>query len=410
MPAKSTSKSKRAAPAKAKRPVQKSRVVTSKKKSRLSALLASKVGMLIAAIIIGGAGVYLLKLSNAQTPLPPDNPGRGLYYSKMHSSPNIHGPCGDDFLDVTHGQSAVHSQACIHQDPGPVGVDVRARAQQIDAQLAAQVQYDKQHPDNPNVEPSNAGSDQVIANDLYAGTLSNVSGNHWPCVDTTTGYRIKLLYVYKAGNSDRIGGLRDNFESIARRVNAVMYDSSQQNGGQGRQYKFIHNADCTHLLISDVAVSGDMGDYSNIVNQLRAKGYNNGYIKYMAWVDSDTGCGQGSVYSDTRPTQDNPNNSGNSFALVWRGCWNYAEPHELMHTLGAVEPSAPYGTAGYHCYDQHDVMCYNDGTHSMTLRCTSTASYSRYDCGKDTYFNAATPSGWLATHWNTANSRFLTHY
>lgn len=393
----------------------KPRVVTNRKKqSKLAALLNSKLGLLCAGLLIGGIGMYLLSIGHADPALPKDNPARGLYYSTLHSKKDPKGPCGENFEDTSPGQSnKANSKACLHLDPGPEGVDVRVRAKQVEKQMAAQADYDKQHPQNPNTEPGAAAGDQIIANDLYGGTVSNVTGNPWPCFDTSRGGHVSLLYAYRSGNTNRLGGLRDNFEAISRRVNAITYNSSKQNGGDGRQVRFLHNADCSHLVIRAVPITGAMGDYNNVVGQLRAAGYSSTQAKFLVWVDADAGCGQGSVWADSRPTSDNYNNSGNMYALVWRGCWNYAEPHELMHTLGAVQTSAPYASPGYHCIDQHDVMCYNDGTRSpMIQRCDATVNYSRFDCGKDTYFNAATPKAgsWLSTHWNTANSRFLTRY
>ena len=44
--------------------------------------------------------------------------------------------------------------------------------------------------------------------------------------------------------------------------------------------------------------------------------------------------------------------------------------HEVLHTLGAVQPSAPHFSGGAHCYQLFDVMCYTprDGTSDGFLR------------------------------------------
>lgn len=406
MPAKSTTKSKRPAP--------KSRVVASKRQSRFQRYSSNKFLMLATVLVIGALGAYFIALSNADPALPANDAARGLYYSSTGERKVKNGPCKEDLNDTTNGQSQANIVSCTHPDPGPEGVDVRQRAKQIEKQLAAQVDYDKKNPPKNAGEPNQPQPITTTAYDVGAkGSLSDVTGNPWPCVDTSAGTpRIHALYVYKSGNSNRLSTLRDAFEGIARRTNAVMYNSSVASGS-ARQYRFAHGTSvCSNLAISPVAVTGDMSSFGNIINQLRAKGYNDPLTKYLAWVDTDTGCGQGTVKVDTQPGQSNANNYGNTFAVVWRPCWNYAEPHELMHTLGAVEADAPYSTAGYHCFDQHDVMCYNDGTHAMSQVCLSSVYIWRYDCKYNTYFNSGTPAAgsYLATHWNTANSRFLTHY
>jgi len=80
-----------------------------------------------------------------------------------------------------------------------------------------------------------------------------------------------------------------------------------------------------------------------------------------------------------------------------------------MHTMGGVQSSAPHGTAGEHCWDESDRMCYQDGSAGEVLAYPCLAANERlFDCNHDDYYNTNPPAGsYLATHWNTANNAFL---
>lgn len=396
-----------------KKPVKKtSRVVTGRmqKKSRLEQLLGSRRSMLVIALLFAGVGTYFLAFSGA-TPSP--NASRGLQYAGLKKI--ARGPCAGLYQDSAPTVTPDHkSKACVHPDPGPAGVDVQERAKKVDAELAALAQNEKDHP--PQAANPNNPQSTTAADVSYGGSLSAVNGNLQPCANAgaQNTYAIRLVYVYKAGNPNRFAAVNDGLRAIAHRVNGVMYYSSLQNGGDPRQIRFVTNDDCT-LQIGQNAISGDINDFGNIKKQLKAQGRTNPYHKFLVWVDGGTGCGIGDVYVDSRPGQENYNNLGGMFAVVWKGCWNYAEPHEVMHTLGTVQTSAPHATGGLHCWDLHDVMCYDDGSRNSTMRilCDSTVNVWRYDCGKNDYFNSRLPVGssnYLYNHWNVANSRFLVHY
>lgn len=91
--------------------------------------------------------------------------------------------------------------------------------------------------------------------------------------------------------------------------------------------------------------------------------------------------GEATIKHDRRKTIWNLNNNpgttyGPDYAVVYRVAWKeLTVPHEILHMMGAVNstgPSAyicpgcaentPHATAGSHCWDGLDVMCYSDGT------------------------------------------------
>lgn len=77
--------------------------------------------------------------------------------------------------------------------------------------------------------------------------------------------------------------------------------------------------------------------------------------------------------------------------------------HETLHILGAVAPYSPHGDGLAHCLDGKDLMCPQEGP------CPATDNIGRLDCGQDDYFNEnPAPGSYLATHWNVANSPYLT--
>lgn len=381
-----------------------------------------KIGGITFIALFAAFGTYsLLQSSAANNPRFAEDPARGITYKDIKLAEN--GPCADSGESISpsdnHERSPEHSQRgehavgpenakCFHPDGGPKGVDLRDRINQVDAMLEAQVSYDELNPAKdagetpppPLVPLENVG---------VPGSLSAVSPVNWPCIGTgVEGTRVVMMYVYPVGQKDRGATLRRSFESIARRTNAVYYNSGVASGG-ARQIRFHTNAQCK-LSIASVAISGDINSYSNILAQLRSKSYNSSVRKYMVQVDGGNAalCGLGDRYADDRPGPENYNNGGNTFAVTWKACWNYAEPHELTHMMGSVQNLAPGANGRGHCFEQNDVMCYNDGSGvALQTLCPNTVDIWRFDCNKDTYFRSSGATGWLASHWNVADNSFL---
>jgi hypothetical protein len=127
----------------------------------------------------------------------------------------------------------------------------------------------------------------------------------------------------------------------------------------------------------------------------------------MVFVDAQVYCGISSMEYDDSPGATNYSNLGPSYARIDRGCWSgEIAAHELMHTLGGVQMTAPNSDGNSHCNDGNDNMCNHSG-HPVQPVCTTNTS-AALDCNHNDYYNAKPPTGsYLATHWNVANSQFL---
>lgn len=349
--------------------------------------------------------------------LPPEDPARGLNYEGLQPGP-VDGPCEGLFeFRSEEGELA----GCTH-GPDPSAEDVDVRERRSLEQLAAAL-TDSKPGDKPPAPPV-------------------------PCIEEfngQTGFRVQAIYAYA---SDLPGGNRyaqsaPLIRRMAAEADQVFYESAKETGGR-RHVRFVTDGNC-QLAVEVVRLSptGD-DDFANTITQLQGRGYTRSDRKYLVWMDANPSdgftdyCGIGETWEDDDPDpQKNYNNghpkAGPMFARVDPGCWGgLVEAHELMHTLGGVQGSAPHasvgvdkktGSVGGHCTDEWDRMCYDDDgvedgwnrfvmsflkiERPMTYECDYSHD-ARFDCGHDDYYHTAPAKGsYLDTHWNTANSSFL---
>jgi len=232
-----------------------------------------------------------------------------------------------------------------------------------------------------------------------------------PCYgDGTSGSRVQAIYAVASDQTDRYAALIETFPTYAARTNAVFANSGQQ-AGQVTNLRWVHTPDCRldvlHVVLSP---TGD-DSFANTRSELMALGLNRSDRKYLVWVDAGVYCGIANVANDDRPGQENANNRGPTFGRVDAKCWgnvNAVEAHEIAHTLGAVQLSAPHSNGAWHCFDEYDRMCYNDGSGVAMQFFCSTSWEGLLDCRGDDYFNPTPQAGsYLAGHWNLYSSAFL---
>jgi hypothetical protein len=233
--------------------------------------------------------------------------------------------------------------------------------------------------------------------------------------DGTSGKRVQILYVREASQPDRLAQFRATFQDWAGQVDQAFLQDAQATGGY-RRVRFVHDTACVPTVTGVVVPAGSLTDFTRTFNALKSAGYNRTDRKYITYAETTAWCGLGGGgpgAGDEQPGSANRYNSGPDLATTGTGCWGWAPTgHELLHTLGAVLRGAPHATTNGHCWDDEDIMCYNDGgipnPPGDLVKVCAGAPENQIDCNHDDYFSTKPVSGgWLATHWNVANSQFL---
>jgi hypothetical protein len=367
----------------AKKSPTKKRKTPTKNNRQTSNLLRNPKVVLIFVYLFAVVGVYMLFQSFAQSPVAREHidkqfvevPERGLVWAGLKSG-KANTLC-DKLLEMvdSHGQTV----GCTHgPDPAPEGVNIKEPA-----------------------APLSTG--ETLGSYALSGTVT-CDG------DGMSGNRVQAIYVHASDVADRYDTYAASFQQWSANVDKTFMDSAAETGGT-RSVRWVHDAACNVAIArATVSTTGD-DNFSNMMSELKAQGYNRTDRKYLIWSDASVYCGIGTIsYSDTAASS-NVNNRGPSFGRVDTGCWGLnrgAEVHELMHNLGGVQLSAPHTTGGGHCVDENDRMCYADATGVVMSYICASAHEGLFDCGHDDYFSTNPASdSYLATHWNTANSSFL---
>jgi len=231
-----------------------------------------------------------------------------------------------------------------------------------------------------------------------------------------TDYYQHVLYARPATAPNRYATVKPQLQAIVRRMNAVLNEEALESGNRNADYK-VRCDTGGNIEVGQFITSAT--NFYAVASDAEAAGFNAPNADYTIFLDAPdrTSCGVGSYWPDERPTADNANNNpggdyGAGYAITYQGCWDSHTPmHENGHNQGAVGESAPYSTGdGGHCRDEEDVMCYSDGGSRDFGVFTRCPEKLRFDCGHDTYFDAAPePGEYLSDHWNigSAANRFV---
>ncbi len=326
------------------------------------------------------AGTFAIGASPASAaPTPKDDPAKGLKFGGLERA--TEGPCKGKFEVRAQAAAGRGGPArCSHgPDTAPDGIDVRVAR-----------------------EPETTAETALRPEPVTAAACTG---------DGSTGPRVQLIYANISGKADRYATYEASFQTWAAAMDDVFDRSAAETGGS-RRIRFVHDANCTPIIARTTLSVAAGNSFQTTVDELITNGFNRNDRKYMVWADANVYCGIGEMYMDDRAGQHNYNNTYSLISRVDNGCWGVVgrsvEAHELMHNLGGVQDTAPNATPYGHCTDESDRMCYPDGSGKpMTQDCVSSHE-NTFDCNHDDYFSTAPPAGsYLATHWNTANSAWL---
>lgn len=242
-----------------------------------------------------------------------------------------------------------------------------------------------------------------------------------------SGKRIEVIYGVPQDRTNRYNAMVAPLRDMMRQVNNNL---EAADAATSQTYRFLctNGVDVTVRNVTLLPVGSDASftfdDYvASLQNQIE---FGLGpvdfianerlYIAYIDQVqDSYPFGGQGELSIDDQPSAAaNANNDSRPRYSMSAYLNMPVIAHEIGHNIGAVQDSAPHSSKGGHCYDEADLMCYDDGglyfALGGTLTFTCPGPDTAIDCHDEDYYYPGTPpaSNYLATHWNTANSGFLT--
>jgi hypothetical protein len=243
----------------------------------------------------------------------------------------------------------------------------------------------------------------------------------------TDGFRVQAVYAYDQSQDYPSATYIDTVKRAIVDTDLTFSRSAVATGGS-RRVRFATdsaNSGCDVRLLV-VPISSGTASFEALVDELVGDGWISGDEdtgwKYLIWTEGNlvpsnpTACGIGLSYGDDVPGSLDNYNILTSYAAMKPPCWDIdgggsVPAHELMHTLGAVQDSAPHFDGRGHCTDDHDNMCYGPSTVVVGGCADFAYGEARFDCNHDDYFHTSPATGsYLCRYWNTARSPHLQNY
>jgi hypothetical protein len=216
-----------------------------------------------------------------------------------------------------------------------------------------------------------------------------------PCY--SSGARVHVFYAFFQKNLLDADGAKNRRSAILNAVavaDRILNVSAAQSGGI-RHIRWVMRQ--CRLVITPFKLgsrfSFEAFDPTYLRHRLQQAHLWHASEKGLAFLETETapipaGCqGIGELWYDDRHTPANLNNHGDMNTLVVTGCGDpvfdrfamgMVSIHELFHSMGSVQHSAPHHTNNSHCWDESDDMCYDDdgrpGTFPLRHICRPTGT------------------------------------
>lgn len=246
----------------------------------------------------------------------------------------------------------------------------------------------------------------------------------------------KVIYAYPADQQDRYTTYANTIAQVIAGTEQVISDASggalglrvDEGTSCGPQYLDIESVRLPRTLSAYQALGTNV--FSGLTNDVHQQmgplpaGQRMNVVIFADYIGQQgfPYAGQGTLYEDDSPGPSNASNSGGSVAVVYgNGGSSFVDSsvadaiavttHEIFHTLGAVQSSAPYATGAGHCWLEWDFMCYADGgptAQPLQYDCAGSYDDAQLDCENQDYWSPSrVPGSYLASHWNTRDNDFI---
>ena len=204
---------------------------------------------------------------------------------------------------------------------------------------------------HPRPDPAPRGVDVTkrrSVRDMVATSGDVVGPADVPCIgDGTSGPRVQAIYAVASDKADRYASVKDLIAGWAGAMDAAVNDSAKAMGGE-RHIRFVTNADCSlHLTRVVLSPVGD-DSFSATVSSSRPPATHAPTASTCSGSTRPCIAGfsqvRGGRQRGRHQPQQHPNRLWPCRHRLLGPDDHLSELHELFHTLGGVQPSAPHGT------------------------------------------------------------------